>query len=284
MKVMDVRSHDGVPLHAEVAGDGANVMLIHGTSAPGSWGRVGEELAEGLRVVTYDRRGYGSSGGDPTPDNQVHARDAAAMLRALDAEPATVVGWSRGGAVALELALAEPELVQRLVLVEPVFEAPKHIDRGFVRALLGFELRRRLDTRRAIDGLFSWVSDRREGTSAWDDPEFPKDIKELCFDNSRGILGEWKLRQPDRLTRERVARIQAPMAVLVGEQSQPWFARMAQAVVDAAPNARLVSVPGATHAFVYTAADAIIGQTRQAVAADPSAAHSSGTTDLPAAT
>jgi pimeloyl-ACP methyl ester carboxylesterase len=263
---MEIHGHDGTALHAEAAGDGPDVLLIHGTSAGGAaWGRVYEDLSESCRAVRYDRRGFGSSAGEPTPDNQVHARDAAAVLRGLDAAPATVVGWSRGGSVALELALAEPETVERLVLVEPVFEAPKHIDLGFVRTVLRFQLRRRWDARRAIDDLFRWICDRREGSSAWDDPEYPQEVKELCFANSRGILGEWKLRQPDRLTRERLAQIQTPASVLVGEQSQPWFARMGEAVAEALPNATLVRVPDATHAFIYTAAEAIIGQTREAI-------------------
>ena len=265
---MEIRAQDGTTLHAEVTGEGPNVLLIHGTSTPGSgWGRVSEELSGSCRVVTYDRRGYGSTVGDPTTDNQVHARDAAAVLRAVDAGPATVVGWSRGGSIALELALADPELVQGLVLVEPGFEGPKHVDRRFVLELLKFELRRRRDARRAIDRLFSWISDRREGGSPWEDAEFPDEIKELCFENARGILSEWKLRQPDRLTRERVAQVQAPARVLLGEQSQPWFERMAQPLVEAMPNAHLVRVTGATHAFVYTGGDALIEHTREMVAA-----------------
>ena len=66
------------------------------------------------RVIVYDRRGCTRSE-RPLPfsaGSTTHVEDAAALLGALKAGPATVIGRSYGGAVAIELALRHPERVR----------------------------------------------------------------------------------------------------------------------------------------------------------------------------
>ena len=77
--------------------------------------------AHGFRVIAGNRRGTGGSTRENWPDGGVpqHADDAAALLRALDAAPATVIGFSSGGVVALALAERHPEVVDRVVAWEP---------------------------------------------------------------------------------------------------------------------------------------------------------------------
>lgn len=69
----------------------------------------------GWRVIRYDKQGHGLSDlGDGTSIAD-HAADAAAILDALEC-PATVIGCSIGGLIALRLAAERPELVRALVL------------------------------------------------------------------------------------------------------------------------------------------------------------------------
>jgi pimeloyl-ACP methyl ester carboxylesterase len=101
-------------------GAGPPVLLIHGTGATSDfWGRAADRLAESCHLVTYDRRGTGRSANRPTGHHDVHAEDAAEVIRSLGVGQMTVVGWSMGGIVALCLAHRHPELVRRLVLQEP---------------------------------------------------------------------------------------------------------------------------------------------------------------------
>ena len=67
----------------------------------------------GFRVLAYNRRGTGGSPRESWPDGGVpqHADDAAALLRALAAVPATVIGFSSGGVVALALTERYPDVV-----------------------------------------------------------------------------------------------------------------------------------------------------------------------------
>jgi len=93
----------GGALYVEERGDGSPVLLIHGTCCNlRTWGDTFDRIAERYRTIAYDRRGYGRSNSGRTRDYGLHVRDAAELLDHLDARPATVVGWSSGGIVALD--------------------------------------------------------------------------------------------------------------------------------------------------------------------------------------
>lgn len=104
-------------------GDGPPVLLVHGAGedarllAP----QAAAFAALGHRVITYDRRGTGSSTHEGWPDGGVaqHADDAATLLRSLGAAPAAVLGFSSGGVVALALAARHPDVVTEVVAWEP---------------------------------------------------------------------------------------------------------------------------------------------------------------------
>lgn len=104
----------------DTGGDGPVVMLLHGwmASADMNWHGSFPDLAgAGYRVLAIDHRGHGRGLRQLEPFRLADcAADAAAALRVLGAWPATVVGYSLGGAVALLLARDHPELVNGLVL------------------------------------------------------------------------------------------------------------------------------------------------------------------------
>ena len=89
-----------VELHYEDYGTGRPVVLIHGWPLSGrSWENQVPALIEaGYRVITYDRRGFGTSsqpwGGY---DYDTFAADLDALLRHLDLTDVTLVGFSMGG-------------------------------------------------------------------------------------------------------------------------------------------------------------------------------------------
>ena len=110
----------GAPVFVHEQGDGTPVLLLGGLGdAHDAWAfQLKGELPRSHRLIAPDNRGTGSS---PLPPDGTSipamAQDAAAVLRALDAGPAHVAGFSGGGAIAQELALRDPELVRSLVLV-----------------------------------------------------------------------------------------------------------------------------------------------------------------------
>jgi pimeloyl-ACP methyl ester carboxylesterase len=112
-----------MPLHHRTAGEGPPLLLIHGAAEDAAMLAPQAEAlaARGYRVITYDRRGTGASIREGWPAGGVaqHADDAAALLRALDAAPATVLGFSSGGVLAMALAARHPQVVTEAIAWEP---------------------------------------------------------------------------------------------------------------------------------------------------------------------
>ena len=99
-------------------GAGPSLLLIHGLGyARWGWEPVVEPLARSFDVILFDNRGIGASEAPPGPYTAAElASDALQVLDEAEVERAHVLGTSLGGMVAQELALAEPERVDRLVL------------------------------------------------------------------------------------------------------------------------------------------------------------------------
>lgn len=115
-------------LHSGTAG--SPVLLLHGAgtdSATLSWQLAIEALSSRHRVIAPDLPGYGETDcPDVTFSNSYYVAFATDFLRALDISRANIVGLSLGGAVALELCLSVPRLVEKLVLVS-AFGIQSHV-------------------------------------------------------------------------------------------------------------------------------------------------------------
>ncbi len=116
-----------------VAGDGQPVVCLHGLwNSSAVWQRALDTFSPQYRLYAPDLPGHGR-----TPAHLPwRMREVAALLgawmRALEMPPATLVGHSMGGALAIMLAAAEPRLVDRLVLVNSI---GLPIQRPFLRSL-----------------------------------------------------------------------------------------------------------------------------------------------------
>jgi pimeloyl-ACP methyl ester carboxylesterase len=108
---------DSGPTHPS---DGPPVMLLHGwlATADLNWaGAYADLIGAGYRVLALDHRGHGRGLRTMAPFRLADcAADAAAALRALDLAPATVVGYSMGGAITQLLARDHPDVASGIVL------------------------------------------------------------------------------------------------------------------------------------------------------------------------
>ncbi|MEK6282368.1 MAG: alpha/beta hydrolase [Acidobacteriota bacterium] len=117
---------DGVRVHYQEAGDAEApvVVLIHGFASSNLvWSKVLLELAEaGFRVIAPDLLGYGYSGKPKEFDYTIvrQSEMVVGFMRRLEIERAILVGSSYGGAVAATIALDQPALVEKLILVGAV--------------------------------------------------------------------------------------------------------------------------------------------------------------------
>ncbi|WP_236175110.1 alpha/beta fold hydrolase [Pseudomonas pseudonitroreducens] len=120
-----VTLNDGLRLHYLDSGSGDAVLFIHG-SGPGASGHSNfkqnypEFAAAGHRVLVPDLPGYGASDMPETDYTLDFFVDALfGLLDALDIARCTLVGNSLGGAIAIRMALDQPQRIARLVLMAP---------------------------------------------------------------------------------------------------------------------------------------------------------------------
>ena len=109
----------GHPVSYRLAGSGPVLVLIHGiTSSSRTWEKVLPALAEHHTVLAPDLLGHGESA-KPRGDYSLgaYASGVRDLMVALGLTPATVVGHSLGGGIAMQLAYQFPERIERLALV-----------------------------------------------------------------------------------------------------------------------------------------------------------------------
>jgi pimeloyl-ACP methyl ester carboxylesterase len=109
-----------VRLAGRTLGDaGPHVVFVHGLFGQGrNWTTIARRLAEdGRRVTLLDLPNHGHSPWTDRVDYLDMARLVGAEIESFG-EPATLVGHSMGGKVAMQLALRRPELLRALVVVD----------------------------------------------------------------------------------------------------------------------------------------------------------------------
>ena len=111
-------------LCVSTAGAGVPLLLLHAFPLDHAMWQRQMPLADHLRLIVPDQRGFGGSG-DSLPESiEQLAADAVALLDALHVVgPAVVCGVSMGGYVAQHVATRHPERVAALVLVDTKLEA-----------------------------------------------------------------------------------------------------------------------------------------------------------------
>lgn len=100
--------HGAGPPLLNISGSGADLRNVRADRSP---------LNKSFDVVHYDQRGLGQSAKPPGPYSMMdYVADAVGLMDALELQTAHVVGTSFGGMVALNMALHEPERIDKMVL------------------------------------------------------------------------------------------------------------------------------------------------------------------------
>lgn len=242
-------------------------LLIHGHTLDRTvWDDLVEPLtSRGLRVLRPDLRGHGLSSRPGSGYHwSHHAGDMAAVLENAGVvtggqggiSKVTVVGFSVGGGIALELAITMPELLSSLVLVSPVMP-----DRPFEPAFMD-SLRQvaRVARSEGIEAAMAgpWLESPLLSVSL-----AKPGVRERAEQIVRGFPGaeylaterdvverDWKL--PDRLP-----EISVPTLVIIGEREMPGFAAFAREAADSIAGARLEVIPDGGHLLPLEAGDAL---------------------------
>src|SRR4051794_32077457 len=111
---------DGVTFTYRELGTGTGVPVVflhHLMAVLDDWDpRVIDGIAASHRVIAFDNRGVGATGGSVPGTVEEMGRDAIAFIRAMGLEQVDLLGFSLGGGVAQMVALQAPDLVRRIIL------------------------------------------------------------------------------------------------------------------------------------------------------------------------
>ncbi|HJQ40833.1 MAG TPA: alpha/beta hydrolase [Thermoanaerobaculia bacterium] len=210
------------------------------------WRKLADLLASEYRVVAPDLLGYGADG--PWPEGKpFHFREDLEFLLSLIDAPVHLVGHSYGGFLALQIALARPELVRSIAAYEPVaFGILDEIEDADARAGLTTVKRTWDPDASGVDE--AWLAafvDWWNGPGAW--TRLPEETR-AAF---RGV--GWKVFQEvmtlavDRTSRATYATIAVPTLILGGAKSPLTERRVVEKLGASLPHARAHLFPDAGH-------------------------------------
>jgi 3-oxoadipate enol-lactonase len=234
-----------VLLHCTVRGrSGPLVVLLHGLgSSSADWPAQHAVLESRYRIAAVDLPGHGRS---PLPAGPLTvegmAGDVAALLARLDDAPAHIIGLSLGACVALRLALAAPDRVRSLTLVNPFARVeaagPGDLARLGLRMLLLGTAPMQAVAAHVARRLFPWPDQRALYDAAV--TSLAATPRRAYFASMRALAGFD--------ARGQVAAIRQPTLIVAGDRdtSVPLSAKLALA--RAIPHARLLVVPASGHA------------------------------------
>jgi pimeloyl-ACP methyl ester carboxylesterase len=223
-----------VPIHHETSGSGPVVLLTHGFGASSHmFAKTVADLAADHTAVVWDQLGHGRSDSPSDPAAYSVAASLDAMLAILDAvgaDRAVLLGHSLGGYLSLELAIAHPERTAGLVLVDtgPGYRS----DRGRAEWNAMAERYARDLDERGLDGL--------PGSD-----ELAAGVHRSAAGLARSARGV--LKQADGHVIDALPTVAVPTLVVVGERDDAFLAG-SRYMADKIPGATLAVIDGAGHA------------------------------------
>ena len=115
---------NGLRMYYEIHGSGEPLILLHGgVVGIVMFGPNVAELAKNRKVIALELQGHGRTADIDRPLScEGMADDVAGLMKYLGIERADVMGYSLGGAVALQTAFRHPESVRKLVIVSAAFK------------------------------------------------------------------------------------------------------------------------------------------------------------------
>lgn len=230
-------------------GSGPTIFLIHGSIVDYRiWAPTVSGLSCRFRIVAPSLRHYHPEpwdgiGADFTVEQQ--AADTAALVRSLKLGQVHLLGWSRGGAVALEMARQAPELIKTLILEDGSVSLAGEETETMRRARTASQERLGALRSAVQSGEFErgarQLVDTLNGPGAWS--RLPADLRQMMLDNIRTALGAVNV--PVRS--EVLAALRMPMLLLTGENSPKSYAEFYDTLRKLRECGPTTVIPNAAH-------------------------------------
>lgn len=247
---MEIAKVNGVEIEYEVVGSGEPVLLISPVLADGFLPLIAEPaLVDQYQLIRYHKRGWVGSTHTVGPVSVAdHVADAAALLDHLGVTRAHVAGHSSGGAVAAQLALDDPAIVETLILMELSLVPVPSAEAFFQQIGPALEAYGSGDYEDALAIFMSAVSGLDWPTCrAMLEDLLPGAVAQAVKDADTffGIelpaLTQWPFGAED------AAAIRQPVLSVVGNDTQPIWVETAEFLRDALPNVEECRIDGVGH-------------------------------------
>ena len=236
-------------------GAGPAILLVHaGGSTGAAWNGVAPVLAEGFRVLVYDRPTYRRK--PPLRGAEAMEAEVADLLAVADAVegPLLVVGHSSGAVVALQAALAAPARFAGLLLYEP----PLALDRPLGGEALG-RARAALDRGDPHEAMVIHVRDIvGAGRFAVLVFRFLPVVGRALVEQAEGQVADDEALRSLGVGVERYAAVDVPVLLLAGERSPARLRAALDALAAVLPRLdSVVVLPGQGHLATVRAPDRV---------------------------
>lgn len=240
-----------LPTHYQSQGSGRPLVLIHGALVDSHlWDDQLEAFAPHYRVITYDLRGHGQTGGstDPRYTVELLVRDLHALLEALGVQQPLLCGLSLGGMVAQHYAARHP--VRGLVLCDTAVSSTLFLGDRLQYWLLGawaFPATVRLmGARRFVDWAVGFARlTRGEGWLGRD--ERVRAYVTACMRRFETLEMSKVYDLILHVPPADLGAIRAPTLILNGEHESPSVFRHTRYMLERLGRARAEVIPGAGH-------------------------------------
>ena len=249
-KTMTALAND-VRLSYEITGTGGiPLVMVHGSwVARRQWDPVVPQLAQTLRVLTYDRRGHSESERSSGQGSiREHVADLAALIERLELAPAWVAGNSLGASIALRLAGQRPDLLRGITAHEPPLFSLVATDPA-----AGPIVEEDMQTDAAVaeriaSGDHAGAAEQFAEALApglWN--EFPPEIRQTMIENAPAFLDDWNDPHFYTLDLQRVSEFSRPTLLMQGDQSPPQYAAVITKLAEALPSVEVHTFNGTGH-------------------------------------
>lgn len=216
---------NGIRMYYATYGAGDPVLLIHGGLGNADiWANQVMDLMQDHLVIVADSRGHGRSTRTEEPFGyDLMASDYLALLDFLKIDKVDLVGWSDGGIIGLDIAMAHPERLDHL------FAHAANITTDGVDPTVGDDP--------VFMGIYAtWMGEEYAKLSPTPD-QFDAFVAQ--------ISGMWAS-QPN-WTDEQVKAITVPVAAVVGDRDEAILPAHTEKIAALIPGAKLVILPEASH-------------------------------------
>jgi 3-oxoadipate enol-lactonase len=235
-------------LNCEERGQGTPIVMIHGGGLDlRMWDGQVDVLARRYRTIRYDVRCHGRSK-TKAPGEFSHHEDLCHLMESLGISKAVVMGLSLGGYVAIDFALAHPDMVLALIPVSPGltgYEFESEANREYEA-----KMRRVKSIDEAVDVFMQYWTDGPSRGPDQVDPSVRDRVRQIEMDNFPNYMPCMGRSREERLQPPavgRLAEISVPTLTIIGEVDMPDIHEVAEMLTKGVTAARKIVIGRAAH-------------------------------------